>query len=151
MENASKALIIAGAILLAILIIGLGMYIYQQANSATQGTNLDPTKVQAYNNQFLQYEGVRTGTDALALMAIIQNHNRTNVDDNTKQINIREGEAIAGEIEDPEDEIAENQFTGNKKLKSGLTYRITFSYSKSGYITNCYIIQSSDSAYGTPE
>ena len=28
MENASKALIIAGAILLAILIIGLGMFIY---------------------------------------------------------------------------------------------------------------------------
>ena len=42
MENASKALIIAGAILLSILIIGLGMYIYQQANSATSGTNLDP-------------------------------------------------------------------------------------------------------------
>ena len=31
MENASKALIIAGAILLSILIIGLGMAIYQQA------------------------------------------------------------------------------------------------------------------------
>ena len=32
MENASKALIIAGAILLAILIIALGVYIYQQAS-----------------------------------------------------------------------------------------------------------------------
>ncbi len=30
MENASKALIIAGAILLSILIIGLGMFIYQK-------------------------------------------------------------------------------------------------------------------------
>ena len=30
MENASKALIIAGAILLSILIIGLGMFIYNQ-------------------------------------------------------------------------------------------------------------------------
>ena len=41
MENASKALIIAGAILLSILIIGIGMYIYNQAkeqidNSAGQ-------------------------------------------------------------------------------------------------------------------
>ena len=33
MENASKALIIAGAILLAILIISLGIMIYQQASS----------------------------------------------------------------------------------------------------------------------
>ena len=32
MENASKALIIAGAILLSILIIGLGMFIYQQSS-----------------------------------------------------------------------------------------------------------------------
>ena len=31
MENASKALIIAGAILLSILIIGMGMFIYNQA------------------------------------------------------------------------------------------------------------------------
>ncbi len=34
MENASKALIIAGAILLAILIIGLGIFIYRQAAKA---------------------------------------------------------------------------------------------------------------------
>ena len=44
MENASKALIIAGAIILSILIIALGMYIYQQASGAAQGTNLDPQK-----------------------------------------------------------------------------------------------------------
>ena len=33
MENASKALIIAGAILLAILLISLGIYIFSQAQS----------------------------------------------------------------------------------------------------------------------
>lgn len=41
MENASKALIIAGAILLSILIIGLGMFIYQQASGAMGNANLD--------------------------------------------------------------------------------------------------------------
>ena len=35
MENASKALIIAGAILLAILIIALGVFIFNKAKSAT--------------------------------------------------------------------------------------------------------------------
>ena len=33
MENASKALLIAGAILLAILIIAIGMFIYNSAQS----------------------------------------------------------------------------------------------------------------------
>ena len=41
MENASKALIIAGAILLSILIIGLGMYIYNMAADAITDTGLD--------------------------------------------------------------------------------------------------------------
>ena len=39
MENASKALIIAGAILISILIIGLGVFIYQQAQSTVSKAN----------------------------------------------------------------------------------------------------------------
>ena len=57
MENASKALIIAGAILLAILIIGLGMFIYNQAADTLDGAQLDGQKVDSYNREFLQYEG----------------------------------------------------------------------------------------------
>ena len=41
MENASKALIIAGAILISILIIGLGVFIYQQAQSTVSKANLN--------------------------------------------------------------------------------------------------------------
>ena len=33
MENATKALMIAGAVLIAIMIIGIGMMIYQSANT----------------------------------------------------------------------------------------------------------------------
>ena len=59
MENASKALIIAGAILLAILIIGLGMFIYNQAADTLDGAQLDGQKVDSYNREFLQYEGTK--------------------------------------------------------------------------------------------
>ena len=144
MENASKALIIAGAILLSILIIGLGMYIYQQANSATSGTNLDPQKANAYNGEFLQYEGTKSGTDVKALVSAIKNHNRVNTDDPTQQITIQEGEA-GNDTEEPGTTAADTSFGNN--IKSGYTYKVTFTYSKGGYITNCYIIQSSDSAY----
>ncbi len=142
MENASKALIIAGAILLSILIIGLGMYIYQQANSATSGTNLDPQKANAYNAEFLQYEGTRSGTDTKALIRNILNHNRVNVDDPTKQIGIvcdYEFTEDQGTIEPQDNQVYIDDY--QSYVKSGYTYKITFTYSKGGYITNCCIIK----------
>ena len=143
MENASKALIIAGAILLSILIIGLGMYIYQQANSATQGTNLDPQKANAYNGEFLQYEGTRSGTDVQALVNIIKNHNRVNVDDPTRQISVIYGTA-PDTTEEPVESLDDVIMPPSGAIKSGWTYKITFSYSKGGYITNCYVITTRD-------
>jgi len=41
MENASKALIIAGAILLSILLIGLGMMVYSKAKGTLDDTGID--------------------------------------------------------------------------------------------------------------
>ena len=81
MENASKALIIAGAILLSILIIGLGMAIYQQASGAIGNANMDPQKIQAYNSEFASYEGTKSGTQVRALLDIIRSHNLANTDD----------------------------------------------------------------------
>ena len=65
MENASKALIIAGAILLSILIIGLGMFIYQQAAGAMNDTGLSDQEIQAFNQKFLQYEGTKKEKEPL--------------------------------------------------------------------------------------
>ena len=55
MENASKALIIAGAILLAILIIGLGIFIYNQASNTVSDTGMDQVAIRQFNGQFEQY------------------------------------------------------------------------------------------------
>ena len=55
MENASKALIIAGAILLAILIIGLGVFIYRQAAGVIDTGAMDQLAVNQFNAQFEPY------------------------------------------------------------------------------------------------
>lgn len=70
MENASKALLIAGAILLCILIIAIGMFIYNSASSTITDslTSLSTQEVEAFNNQFSTYEGVQTGSNIKALM-----------------------------------------------------------------------------------
>lgn len=57
MDNASKALIIAGAILLAVAIIGIGIYIYSAANSTIKDSmdSMDATSAFAFNQRFSVY------------------------------------------------------------------------------------------------
>lgn len=78
MENASKALIIAGAILISILLIGLGVYVYNMAQSATSNVGLDSQKAQAQNEQFLTYFGSKKSSgDVKNLMNAIRSNNIT--------------------------------------------------------------------------
>lgn len=139
MENASKALIIAGAILLSILIIGLGMFIYQQAAGAMDGANLDPQKVSAFNSPFEQYEGTVSGTQARALYTLIRTHNNGNVDDTTLQVSL----TIDGNDFEPGATQAASDAAivlPANTLKAGKTYNVTFATDpNSGFITACNI------------
>ena len=58
MENASKALIIAGAILLAIIIISLGIMVVNNARNQIGGNDLSKQEIEAFNSQWDQYCGV---------------------------------------------------------------------------------------------
>lgn len=70
MENASKALIIAGAILLSILIIAIGMYVYNNAQSTINEslTSMSESEKNAFNSKFIGYEGAATGSQLKALI-----------------------------------------------------------------------------------
>ena len=48
MENASKALIIAGAILLSIAIIGIGMAVFQMASGTISSANMSAQEIEAF-------------------------------------------------------------------------------------------------------
>lgn len=141
MENASKALIIAGAILLSILIIGLGMMIFQKAQGAMEGAGLDTEKVNAYNSKFEDYEGTCSGTNARALCDLVRSHNNANVDDVSRQILI----ATSGEPRKTAGEDAVTTETINTvktSLKAGKTYTVTLGYdTKSGYVVGITIIE----------
>ena len=76
MENASKALIIAGAIILAILIIGLGMAVFNQAKDAITGSNMDSEKIGAINSKYEEYLGTKVkGSKVRTLCDVIRNNN----------------------------------------------------------------------------
>ena len=57
MENASKALIIAGAILLAILLISLGIYVFTGAQDTVQNSGLESQEASTFNSALVKYEG----------------------------------------------------------------------------------------------
>lgn len=136
MENASKALIIAGAILLSILIIGLGMFIYQQAAGAMEGVNMNAQEVQAYNSQFLQYEGQRNGSSVRALCDLVRNHNNSNANDTSLQIGVVYGQKGTAKAEASIDtEITYAKVTEVKDaIKVGKMYNVAFTAAKSGKI-----------------
>ena len=78
MENASKALIIAGAILISILLIGLGVYVYTMAQQATEGVGLDSEKAQTQNSKFTAYFSDRaSAANVKSLMSAIRTNNIT--------------------------------------------------------------------------
>ena len=58
MENASKALIIAGSILIAIMIISLGIVIFNRfGDSAKKMANMDKQEIAAFNSKITPYVG----------------------------------------------------------------------------------------------
>ena len=138
MENASKALIIAGAILLAILIIGLGMFIYNQAADTLDGALLDGQKVDSYNREFLQYEGTKQGSQVKTLLNNIKAHHRNAEDASQVIIDTEEEYESNAKVSAPSEESKEDVDDGISGIKilSAKTYNITFAYDPdSGYVT----------------
>ena len=61
MDNASKALIMAGAVLISIALVGVGVYIFSSTNTMVGGANkqLDDAAAQMTNSTLGQYAGTK--------------------------------------------------------------------------------------------
>lgn len=75
MENASKALIIAGAILISILIITLGIIIYRQAAGIVNTDAMSAVDIEAFNSKFTQYDGNQRGSTVRAIYSTVLANN----------------------------------------------------------------------------
>ncbi len=121
MENASKALIIAGAILLSILIISLGIMIYNNASGVVKNSSMNQVEIQQFNQQFTQYEGknVRGATVISMAQAVLANNMSADSDDRKV--------ALTGNITMPK--TATTVSTSN--IQTGSTYTVTITYGSS--------------------
>lgn len=81
MENATKALLIAAAVLIAILIISLTLVIYRQGSEAVTDADLSEAQQEQFNGRFTVYEGSNVSTaqvNALFNSVLSHNQNETN-------------------------------------------------------------------------
>ena len=121
MENASKALIIAGAILLAILIISLGILVLNQATGIINGSGMSKAELTAFNQQFTQYGGIQTGSTIRSMVQeVMSNNNSTEASDETMV-------EIAGVVTLS---VGADQTPDYGDLKNTKTYTVTFEYKK---------------------
>lgn len=120
MENASKALIIAGAILLSILLISLGIFVFTQAQDTMGSINLNEQEVMAFNNKFLPYEGKIRGTQLKQLLQTVRTVNAAATEEEgttEDKVKIKGGAGISG-----------TDSTNMKKIQAGKTYDVTLEY-----------------------
>ena len=142
MENASKALIIAGAILLSILLISLGIMVYNQAKGTVNNANLDSEETQTFNSKFLSYTGNRKS--ASDVNSLIQAVNANNTANPTTRIilqfnSMTPNTHYTGTA--PATASATNAGLTSATVSSGFTYNVTYTlvnanstFQKSGYI-----------------
>ena len=97
MENASKALIIAGSIIIAIVLITLGVFIIGKARGAFGDVGLDKEQVQSFNDEFAQYTGTVKGSTVRTLIQKVVANNGTEADNGTNyQIKITGSATVNG-------------------------------------------------------
>ena len=86
MENASKALIIAGAILLSILLISMGIIVYRNASSTINSADMSETETQTFNGKFTPYLGTNvTANQVYSLCESVQTSNQAEKTNGTKR------------------------------------------------------------------
>lgn len=135
MDNASKALIMAGAILIAVAIVGIGIYIFSAANGMTDDAlnQIDALTVTSINSQLQQYEGEIRGRELKQAINIARSINKQNTLPDGKTITYNGSQII---------DTTTTTITDNK------TYKVYFKYNTAGYIED---IRTDTSSAGASE
>ena len=140
MENASKALIIAGSILIAILVISLGIAVFNRfGDSARKNADMDKEAIANFNSKITPYVGDNvSGSQVNALIQYVLSVNNNAVKNNELRKKIRitipSGDTISviDVVQDGESGL-KLDFSGkkSKRVETGATifYKVTANYS----------------------
>ena len=89
MENASKALIIAGAILISIILVSVGVIVVQSLNPDEALSSMSQQEIDSFNSKFTSNAGNnRQGTIAKSVISAVITNNSQYMDDTSRQVKI---------------------------------------------------------------
>lgn len=129
MENATKALLIAAAILVAILIISLGLVVYNMAAETVQNVNMNDQEVKAFNDKFMRYEGSnKKGANVNALINEVLQNNLNNAEDPNKIVTLT--------IDNPSITIDASTTASPGKVPTGNIYDIVINFDQTTKLVN---------------
>lgn len=145
MENASKALIIAGAILISILIVSLGVLIFNRmGGAAKEAANMDEQEVANFNSKITPYVGNSISgsqVNALIQLVISLDNSAKSSGDATKAVSITYPLETGGTHEISFNDGDVSGINGVKRVTtgSGVYYIVTATYGDNGLINKIVV------------
>lgn len=131
MDNVSKALIIAGGILLAILIISVALYLFAgiRGFASAQNTNAEVSAVESFNRYYQSFDSKITGIDVVNICNKVVNDQKNGHDINCSAIgNLYNN--LNNQVEDAIKNGTEKPDLKSKKYSFSIS-----KYDADGYIT----------------
>lgn len=126
MENATKALLIAAAILIAILIISLSLVVYRMASETINSVNLSEAEMAQFNGKFDTYVGdTVSGSSVNALLTTVFTHNSAETAAGTNRYVKVLSKASASATAT---EVLNSSSTTIKKVPTGKFYTVELTY-----------------------
>ena len=135
MENASKALIIAGAILLAIVLVSLGVLVINNARKDIDNQTIDQASIEAFNSKITVFCGNdKTGTEMNNLISAISSSNGSQLNKAEKhyiaiKVTASVGTAVTGDTDITGQAVASYPIFDNT-----IKYKATYKTGVDGYV-----------------
>lgn len=125
MENASKALIIAGSILVSILLVTIGIVIYRQGSSVMKGDQMSQAEIQSFNEKFTQYAGTKVkGSTVKSLVEAVSAYDHSDQASEDTYITINAAVSLSSRFDSA---TTSKIYTSGKVGTSGTEVQLTYS------------------------
>ena len=132
MENASKALLIAGAILICIVLISVGMLVLNSTTDVTDqvGDITTSQAAQSFNSNYTGYAGTQKGSSVRQLLGAIATNNQTNNAGHTIKVTTSNIGTDITDVNDASDITAKMS-----DIVNSATYTVEITAMDAGYVS----------------
>ena len=147
MENASKALIIAGSILIALIVISLGVLIFNKfGGTARQMANMDKEEILIFNAELTPYRGEHiSGSQVKSLIQLVRSidQNAKTTNDFERRVSIYDDPSGSGSTSKPfvKFETNDTDITGTGTVQLNKYFTVKMNYNSIGLIDKIFVTE----------